>query len=36
MVGPDGVIRHKFIGPLTADQVDSVLKPLIQEALKPS
>jgi cytochrome c biogenesis protein CcmG/thiol:disulfide interchange protein DsbE len=36
VVGPDGVIRHKFIGPLTADQVDSVLKPLIQEALKPS
>ncbi|MEJ0097603.1 MAG: DsbE family thiol:disulfide interchange protein [Bauldia sp.] len=36
VVDAHGVIRHKFIGPLTTDQVESVLKPLIGEALKPT
>ncbi len=36
VVGPDGVIRHKFIGPLSADAVASVLAPLNKETLKPS
>ena len=34
VVGPDGVIRYKFIGPLTAETVENdALKPAIEKAL---
>ena len=33
LVGPDGVIRYKFIGPLTAETVERALKPAIKKAL---
>ena len=36
LVGPDGVIRYKFIGPLTAETVERALKPAIEKALKPA
>ena len=36
LVGPDGVIRYKFIGPLTAETVERALKPEIEKALKPA
>lgn len=36
LVGPDGVIRYKFIGPLTAETVDRALKPAIEKALQPA
>ena len=32
LVGPDGIIRHKFIGPLTAEAVKDVLMPAIEKA----
>jgi cytochrome c biogenesis protein CcmG/thiol:disulfide interchange protein DsbE len=36
VVGPDGIIRHKFIGPLTAATVSRVLLPAIETALMPA
>jgi cytochrome c biogenesis protein CcmG/thiol:disulfide interchange protein DsbE len=36
VVGPDSIIRHKFIGPLTAETVASDLMPAIEKALTPS
>ena len=35
LVGADGVIRHKMIGPLTADSVKTELMPEIEKALAP-
>ena len=35
VVGPDGVIRHKFIGPLTPEAVRDVLMPAIAKAAAP-
>jgi cytochrome c biogenesis protein CcmG, thiol:disulfide interchange protein DsbE len=36
LVGPDGIIRQKVIGPLTADIVEKTLKPAIERALTPA
>ena len=33
IVGRDGVIRHKFIGPITAEAAEAVIKPEIEKAL---
>jgi cytochrome c biogenesis protein CcmG/thiol:disulfide interchange protein DsbE len=35
LVGPDGIIRAKIIGPLTPDQVAGTLMPAIEKALAP-
>ena len=32
VVGPDGIIRYKFIGPLTPEAVRDVLMPAIAKA----
>jgi len=34
VVGPDGVIRYKFIGPIGEDGLATVLKPEIEKALR--
>ena len=36
MVDQNGVVRHKFIGPLSADDIARVLKPMIDAELKAS
>ena len=36
LIGPDGIIRYKFIGPLSEEALVSVLKPQIEKALGPS
>lgn len=36
VIGPDGIIRYKFIGPLSEEAVANVLKPQIEKALAPS
>jgi len=36
VVGADGVIRYKYIGPLTADSLKSVLDPEIDKARAPT
>ena len=36
LVGPDGVIRQKVIGPLTTELVAKSLKPAIDKALTPA
>jgi cytochrome c biogenesis protein CcmG/thiol:disulfide interchange protein DsbE len=36
LVGPDGVIRAKVIGPLTPDNVAAVLAPAVEKALAPA
>ena len=33
LVGPDGIIRYKFIGPLTEEAVEATLMPEIEKAL---
>jgi cytochrome c biogenesis protein CcmG/thiol:disulfide interchange protein DsbE len=33
IVGPDGVIRYKYVGPISAEGLASVLKPEIEKAL---
>ena len=33
VVGPDGIIRYKFIGPITEEGLAKVLKPEIEKAL---
>jgi cytochrome c biogenesis protein CcmG/thiol:disulfide interchange protein DsbE len=35
LVGPDGIIRYKFIGPLTPETVERALKPAIEKAITP-
>jgi len=34
VVGRDGVIAYKLVGPITPDNIDTVLKPEIDKALK--
>ena len=34
IVGPAGTILYKLVGPVTADNIDTVLKPEIEKALK--
>ena len=34
MVGRDGTIVYKLVGPVTPDNIDSVLKAEIEKALK--
>jgi len=36
VVGPDGVIRYKFIGPLTPETVERALMPVVEKALTPA
>jgi cytochrome c biogenesis protein CcmG/thiol:disulfide interchange protein DsbE len=36
VVDQNGVVRHKFIGPLSADDISRVLKPMIDAELKAS
>ena len=36
VVGPDGIIRYKFIGPLTTEAVERVLMPVIERTLTPA
>jgi cytochrome c biogenesis protein CcmG/thiol:disulfide interchange protein DsbE len=36
VVGPDSIIRHKFIGPLTPEAVAGDLMPVIEKALTPA
>lgn len=36
VISPDGVIRYKFIGPLSEEALANVLKPQIEKALAPS
>jgi cytochrome c biogenesis protein CcmG/thiol:disulfide interchange protein DsbE len=36
LVGPDGIIRDKIIGPLTDDAVETRLKPAIAKVLTPA
>ncbi len=36
LVGPDGVIRYKFIGPLTEEAVSTVLMPEVDKVLAPA
>lgn len=36
LVGPDGIIRQKVIGPLTTEMVEKSLKPAIEKALTPA
>ncbi|HZP21077.1 MAG TPA: DsbE family thiol:disulfide interchange protein [Bauldia sp.] len=34
LVGPDGVIRQKFVGPISAEALEKAVRPAVEEALK--
>ena len=34
IVGDDGVILHKFVGPISPDALDRIIRPQIEAALR--
>jgi hypothetical protein len=35
VVGPDGLIRAKVIGPITAEALTTIIAPAVEKALQP-